>query len=64
MTNTGKIILSLRNPAVDVACVRGRSASDRADGKDYDGNNKYVIHFAKDQMPPVNSNGFWSLTMI
>ena len=31
------------------------------DGKDYDGNNKYVIHFEKGQMPPVN--GFWSLTM-
>ena len=32
-----------------------------ADGKDYDGKNKYVIHFEKGQMPPVN--GFWSLTM-
>jgi hypothetical protein len=31
------------------------------DGKDYDGNNKYVIRFEKGQMPPVN--GFWSLTM-
>ena len=37
-------------------------ASEKAsDGKDYDGNNKYVIHFEKGQMPPVN--GFWSLTM-
>ena len=32
-----------------------------SDGKDFDGSNKYVIHFAKGQMPPVN--GFWSLTM-
>ena len=37
-------------------------ASEKAsDGQDYDGNNKYVIHFEKGQMPPVN--GFWSLTM-
>ena len=32
-----------------------------ADGKLYDGTNKYLIHFAKGQMPPVK--GFWSLTM-
>ena len=30
-------------------------------GKLYDGTNKYIMHFAKGQMPPVN--GFWSLTM-
>ena len=33
----------------------------QADGKIYDGSKKYVMHFAKGQMPPVN--GFWSLTM-
>jgi hypothetical protein len=32
-----------------------------ADGKDYDGANKYVMHFPKGQLPPVR--GFWSLTM-
>ena len=32
-----------------------------ADGKPYDGANKYVMHFDKGQMPPVD--GFWSLTM-
>ena len=32
-----------------------------ADGKEYDGTKKYVLHFDKGQMPPVN--GFWSLTM-
>jgi len=33
-----------------------------SDGKDYDGaSKKYVMHFDKDQFPPVN--GFWSLTM-
>ncbi len=32
-----------------------------ADGKPYDGAQKYVMHFAKGQMPPVQ--GFWSLTM-
>ncbi|SJM35257.1 DUF1254 domain-containing protein [Mesorhizobium delmotii] len=33
------------------------------DGKDFDGNHKYVIHFEKGQMPPVEADGFWSLTM-
>ena len=32
-----------------------------ADGKTYSGANKYVMHFEKGQMPPVD--GFWSLTM-
>jgi hypothetical protein len=32
-----------------------------AHGRDYDGANKYVIHFDKGQTPPVE--GFWSITM-
>jgi hypothetical protein len=32
-----------------------------ADGNDYDGSNKYVMHFGKDQTPPAD--GFWSITM-
>ena len=32
-----------------------------ADGKPYDGANKYVMHFDKGEMPPVKA--FWSLTM-
>ena len=32
-----------------------------AEGKTYDGANKYVVRFAKGQLPPVE--GFWSLTM-
>jgi hypothetical protein len=32
-----------------------------SDGKAYDGANKYVMHFAKGQLPPAR--GFWSLTM-
>lgn len=32
-----------------------------AEGKPYSGANKYVMHFEKGQLPPVN--GFWSLTM-
>lgn len=32
-----------------------------ATGKALDGAKKYTMHFAKDQIPPVN--GFWSLTM-
>ena len=30
-------------------------------GQPYNGANKYVMHFAKDQLPPAE--GFWSLTM-
>ena len=32
-----------------------------AEGKPYIGASKYVMHFAKGDLPPVN--GFWSLTM-
>jgi hypothetical protein len=32
-----------------------------ADGKQFDSANPYVLHFAKDAMPPVEA--FWSLTM-
>lgn len=32
-----------------------------ADGSDYEGKNRYVMRFAKGQLPPVK--GFWSLTM-
>jgi hypothetical protein len=32
-----------------------------AAGKPYSGANKYVMHFPKGQLPPVD--GFWSLTM-
>jgi len=32
-----------------------------SDGKPYVGTNKYVMHFDKGQLPPVD--GFWSLTM-
>ena len=32
-----------------------------ASGSDYDGKNKYMMRFAKGQLPPVK--GFWSLTM-
>jgi hypothetical protein len=32
-----------------------------ADGKPYSGEKKYVMHFEKGHLPPVN--GFWSLTM-
>jgi hypothetical protein len=32
-----------------------------AEGRKYSGTNKYVMHFAKDELPPAE--GFWSLTM-
>jgi hypothetical protein len=32
-----------------------------AEGKPHSGANKYVMHFNKGEMPPVD--GFWSLTM-
>ncbi len=32
-----------------------------ADGSAYDGANKYVVHFGKDELPPAE--GFWSITM-
>jgi hypothetical protein len=32
-----------------------------AEGKAYNGANKYVVHFPKGQLPPVR--GFWSITM-
>lgn len=28
-----------------------------------DGNNNYVLHFDKDELPPTMQNGFWSITM-
>ena len=37
------------------------TSEEDADGKPYDGANKYVMHFDKGRMPPVNA--FWSLTM-
>lgn len=36
------------------------STSMDSDGNSIDGENKYVLHFEKDQLPPVNA--FWSLT--
>lgn len=32
-----------------------------ADGKPLDGSNRYVLHFTKDELPPVEA--FWSITM-
>ncbi len=32
-----------------------------ADGKPLDGTGKYVLHFSKDELPPMNA--FWSITM-
>jgi len=37
------------------------SASTSSDGAKFSSDKKYVIHFSKDEIPPVN--GFWSLSM-
>jgi len=37
------------------------SASTGSDGVNFSSDNKYVLHFSKDEVPPVN--GFWSLSM-
>ena len=37
------------------------TSTEDAEGRPYDGANKYVVHFNKGQLPPAN--GFWSLTM-
>ena len=34
-----------------------------ADGKLLDGANRYVLHFTKADIPPVDPRGFWSLTL-
>lgn len=33
-----------------------------AEGNVLTGENRYVLHFEKDQLPPVDGNGFWSVT--
>ena len=43
-----------------VDAIYPNSAID-SDGNNYNGSNKYVLHFEADHMPPVN--GFWSITM-
>ncbi len=33
------------------------------DGKQLNGSNNYVIHFDPGQTPPINKNGYWSITI-
>ncbi len=33
-----------------------------SNGDRLNGNNKYILHFEKDELPPVEENGFWSVT--
>ena len=35
---------------------------DMVNGEALDGSKSYVIHFEKDELPPVKENGFWSIT--
>jgi hypothetical protein len=37
------------------------SSFNSSDGKEYSSDKQYVLHFNKDEIPPIN--GFWSLTM-
>lgn len=39
------------------------NSSTDLDGNDYNSANKYVLHFDKDELPPVNELAFWSITM-
>ncbi len=39
------------------------STYESGDGKFLDGAKRYVLHFDKDEIPPLVNNGFWSLTM-
>jgi hypothetical protein len=39
------------------------STYESGDGEFLDSNAQYVLHFDKDELPPVDENGFWSLTM-
>ena len=57
-----RALCNMLGPGWNIPADAVYPASEKApDGKDYDGSNKYVIHFEKGQMPPVR--GFWSLTM-
>jgi hypothetical protein len=69
-TKTGIYGTDYRNRAVVTAVGLGANrpqdaiypfSQKDADGHDYDGANKYVMHFAKGELPPVS--GFWSVTM-
>lgn len=33
-----------------------------SDGNRLNGSNKYILHFEKDELPPIEGNGFWSVT--
>ena len=46
------------NRPQDTICLTSETS---VTGQPYDGANKYTIHFARGQLPPVN--GFWSLTL-
>ncbi|VVD68362.1 signal peptide protein [Pandoraea pneumonica] len=39
------------------------STYESGDAQLLDGKNRYVLHFNKDELPPVADNGFWSITM-
>ena len=39
------------------------STYESADAKFLDGSKQYVLHFDKEELPPTQDNGFWSLTM-
>ncbi len=39
------------------------STYEDGDAQLLDGNNNYVLHFNKDEIPPTLKNGFWSITM-
>jgi len=69
-TKTGIYVTDYLNRAVITAVGLGANRTQDAiypftqkdaDDHDYDGANKYMLHFPKGQLPPVS--GFWSVTM-
>ncbi len=59
-----RALCNMLGPGWNVPADAVYPTSEKArDGKNYDGNNKYVLRFEKGEMPPVNDRGFWSLTM-
>ena len=59
-TSRAVIAMSVLGANIPQDAVYGHNVFDK-DGNPLNGTNKYIIHFNKDQIPPVNA--FWSITL-